>query len=273
MLSRLESLGSKRTQDGPAGTPSTAPLAKTFRREGENTIDEDAVLPPASSAGDARRVQRSGRKGKSTAPFPRKPWQERGEETTGAAAAQGDLVIKSCLNSMQQLRLHHSLLMRTFIGPGEELEAILVEQKRVGDLYHEATTKKRGHGLGPPSIHKWAALIRSVCGLSVFEETLKAPLKEHLAYIELWKTGETDEQFNKRLAERQKELEMAVRHCKVDELTQGNLRITLHVREGIFSQAVSDLALALYSQEGWREETSTKPPTMLEMQLQKALGR
>ena len=207
-------------------------------------------------------------------PFPKKPWQERGEETAGGAASQGDLVIKSCLNSMQQLRLHHSFLMRTFIGPGEALEAILLEQKRVGDLYHEATSKKRGHGLGPPSIHKWAALIRSVSGLPAFEEHLKAPLKEHLTYIDLKKSGpETDEQFNKRLGEKQRELEMAVRHCRIDELSQGNLRITLHVREELFTKAVSDLALALCSLEGWREETSTKPPTMLEMQLQKSLGK
>ena len=78
------------------------------------------------------------------------------------ARAQEDtqaLLLKSSLNALQQLRLHHAVLFRTIIGPGEEVKEMLAKHKGAGDLYHQATVGKRGHGLGPPATYVWQATV------------------------------------------------------------------------------------------------------------------
>ena len=83
----------------------------------------------------------------------------------GKKVAQDDtqvLTMKASINALQQLRLHHAMLFRTLLGPTSRTAAMLEKAAVAGDNYHKATVGKRGHGLGPPGIHKWTAVMEAM---------------------------------------------------------------------------------------------------------------
>ena len=111
-------------------------------KEGEG-LAPDRVLPKAKAASKEKDEQDNKNK---------KQKAEKDKEETEI------LLVKAALNSLQQLRLHSSLLTTVAMGPLGKLENLMKESKRVGDLYHKATSGERGHGLGSPSATEWFAM-------------------------------------------------------------------------------------------------------------------
>ena len=114
------------------------------------------------------------------------------------------------------------------MGPLDKLENLMKESKRVGDLYHKATSGKRGHGLGSPSVTKWVALITELSKLERGPaEEIKALTEHRAEYFEVEQNGEeADEDFTERFGLNMKRLSDGVRLCRVETLMNEKGRVT-----------------------------------------------
>ena len=168
------------------------------------------------------------------------------------------LLAKMALNAAQKIREHHGVLFETYMGPASCEVSKVMEAK--GKEYSSATKGQRGHGLGPPHIHVWAAMVQALAAHEEVAGELRGKLNRY--HSEKLAAEGADEAHKREL---RAELCNTVRQCRIERLRSDDSRVKvyMHVRG-----EVGDVAGRALVSLGYDRAEGQAPPGAMERVMQ-----